>query len=587
MKVLPKADARSLLQEGYEGDNLDAAKWDEITEWVGRLPLALLLLKRTLRRDGAEELWEVTRGGAGPTQTLIEEAENLRRSTKTKGVEEAFDYAYRCLPPDVQSGARVIAQLAPVPIPKDLVEALGSEAASRVTKDRLLECAFIDKPVVGGRVKLFGSMHPVLADYLRTLADEPDEELSVACLALRSMMPPGSARDPAQWPLVSACLPHGCHVFRRVARVGQRPVALQRSAVALGLRLAAFLRAQGQRMDAISLFEEVAELSAWAFGSEHRQTLAIQDAQAEALLADGRPGEARTLQENVVRAARSSGDLGPAHPETLSYEAQMAGILAAEGDGEGARQLLEQVIEVTAKVDARLTITYRQDLAVVLAGLGRFVPAYEHQRAVLEAGDVHHLGTRFLLRGRANLAGILAAMDRLDEATSEQRRVVDLAVQVLEPGHPDLLDYQAQLARLLVDQDELGAAVRLLRAVIETAKGMSVGHGSKATLELARWRRDLGMSLIRQAKLREARAPLKQALADLAQLGERNGEVSVTAWTLVVAHLGIGDAAAATEVRRRYLDWLLDQAGGPVDMGQEHVRRELQALHKRVSASGQ
>jgi hypothetical protein len=127
--VLAPEAAVSLLTRDLDRNALAEADWRRLAEWVGYLPLALELLNGALSLGGLTpgELL-VHLGGAGITQELNAQIEALRNQVPAgalRGITEALMVSYQRLTEPQQHAARLLARLAPEPIPVRLLDAFG------------------------------------------------------------------------------------------------------------------------------------------------------------------------------------------------------------------------------------------------------------------------------------------------------------------------------------------------------------------------------------------------------------------------------------------------------------------------------
>src|SRR5262245_29098231 len=91
---------------------------------------------------------------------------------------------------------------------------------------------------------MFGSMHRVLSDFLRTRSEDRASELTVLTNALHNLMSEERIRTPTQWPLIDACAPHAFTLLKHVA-VEQPRTTFVDHAAALALPLCWMLLEQG------------------------------------------------------------------------------------------------------------------------------------------------------------------------------------------------------------------------------------------------------------------------------------------------------------------------------------------------------
>ena len=155
------------------------------------------------------------------------------------------------------------------------------------------------------------------------------------------------------------------------------------------------------------------------------------------------------------------------------------------------------------------TLDSRSNLARVLAARGRPEEAEAGYRAVLEAR------TRVLgpdhpdtLDSRSNLARVLADRGRLEEAEAGYRAVLEARTRVLGPDHPDTLDSRSNLARVLADRGRLEEAEAGYRAVLE-ARTRVLGPDHPDTLDS---RSNLARVLADRGRLEEAEAGYRAVL---------------------------------------------------------------------------
>ena len=123
-----------------------------------------------------------------------------------RGITEALMVSYQRL---TEPHARLLAQLAPEPIPVRLLDAFG-DVFTPAVRAALMARALIS-PVESADVPMFGRMHRVLADFLRTQSPA-DAELAQAVNALNAALS-AEVQDPQHWRDVNAWKPHGERVF--------------------------------------------------------------------------------------------------------------------------------------------------------------------------------------------------------------------------------------------------------------------------------------------------------------------------------------------------------------------------------------
>ena len=200
-----------LLTRQLDRRSMTDKDWRRIAEWVGRFPLALELLNTTLQ------------AGAMTPQQLLKKAVDSKLTTELdaqsavlkevipqgmlRGVTEALQVSYEQLSPEAQKAAHLLAQLASEPIPEILLEALDPALLAPTTRTILRTRSMVMAVVTGSTVPMFGNIHRVLADFLRSQTEETEEEIQILAEALQAIMTPDACRDPNQWALMTACGP--------------------------------------------------------------------------------------------------------------------------------------------------------------------------------------------------------------------------------------------------------------------------------------------------------------------------------------------------------------------------------------------
>jgi tetratricopeptide (TPR) repeat protein len=175
-------------------------------------------------------------------------------------------------------------------------------------------------------------------------------------------------------------------------------------------------------------------------------------------------GAASHVPEPVVRLAIDAAD--PADVDSLAATAYTQGrFILAEHAWRQAWQAQASNPELGAEhVD---TLTSRGNLANVLRALGRLQEAETHASAVLRT-HARVLGAQHTqtLTSRDNLALVLRWLGRLDEAEAEHRCVLRIRTRVLGAEHPHTLASRDNLAIVLRDQGRLDEAEAEHRGVL-------------------------------------------------------------------------------------------------------------------------
>jgi tetratricopeptide (TPR) repeat protein len=542
IRVEPLApdSAVTMLTRGVMAPALEQQDWERITHWVGQLPLALELLNSALGLGAIapEELLEKARN-TRPAVELDQQMEAIRpqvTSESLRGITEAFSLSYERLPEAAKKAARLVALLAPEPIPLRVLKALGPEAFAHAQRSALLGRSFVS-PVPEREIHLFGRMHRVLADFLRSQTRDSSELLHVG-RALRELIPPEACRDPAEWPFLQLWFPHAEAVH---AAFQQQVVTLDASLEAnLGLLMAYFLAERGALAQARHAGMEVLERVQAAVGPEHPDTLAAMGNLALTLRELGDNASAISLGESLLPICRRV--CGDDDQRTLVIMGNLAAALHAEGLLQQALVLKEEVLEHRQRVlgrDHLETLTAMNNLAQLLADLGDMDRAFELQeetlRSSLEVLGPEHTDTLVAL---INLARLHCARGELEVALEMQEAALAQFQKSHGPRHPKTLAAPESLGGTLLAAGHHARAQRLMGellgaeapeirpAVPEPRRGMSFAE-FKSNPTAAMSKADLQLLLVGAAVEGAVFEQIRSfLLGKLLSLGIRHGEAA-------------------------------------------------------------
>lgn len=424
--------------------------WDAIVDAVGRHPLALDLLNRSLelRVLSLAELTSRLRA-----TDLVDEldqqlaAQQLQTTaTAHRGLAATLDLSYTKLTTRGREAALVLAQMAAAPIPLDLVSALGELMPYGVRLE--LRARSYVGDATSESIELYGGMHRLLVAFLRSRVGDSRTEARTAVSALLSVMGVEAVRDPARWPLMNACAAHADALFTRWASAPVRDVT-SAPVVRLGLVLGLLHREQGRTRDARSWAERSLALGLHTLGDRHRGTLEAMGSVAAARFDEGELTGPRRLQERVLKARREL--LGDGDPDTLRAMTGLAATAHAQGDLVLARRLSAKALAGWRRLrkDPE-TLRSMAGLAATLHAQRDLAGARDLLERVVEArtrslGD-EHLET---LQAMAALASVLHHQGALKDALDRCRHVARTRLRWLGTEHPETLRAMGALASVL------------------------------------------------------------------------------------------------------------------------------------------
>jgi len=418
VEELSSGAARALLLEGVGQEGQEEAAWSRIIEWVGALPLALELLNRMLKARviTPTELFERLKP-EGAFEELERHGAVLQRHVGTRArtsLKEVFQVSYERLSEQEQHAARLMAWLAPETVPLELFRLLVPDEALAGVRSTLMMRHYI-RPVEHGPVALLGTMHRLLADFLRSQTEVPAEELGEVGRALLGLMDLDKCRNPKDWPLMNACLPHAEVVFQRLRETAPDSSAEE---LALGSRLDALLHARGLIRQSVHMGRILVERAHAILGPEHEFTLAFMSNLANSLVEMDALLEAEAVHLRVLETCRRL--LGEEHERTLQAKSHLSTVIKSKGDLQGACMLQREVLEAQRRIlgeEHPDSIETMNNLAETLFHLDRFLESRALWERALELTlQVHGQESRLSLTAMNNLAVVYQRQGKHKEA---------------------------------------------------------------------------------------------------------------------------------------------------------------------------
>jgi tetratricopeptide (TPR) repeat protein len=598
IEPLASEHAVVMLTQNVTDRALCEQDWHRATHWVGHLPLALELLNSALLFGALapEELLQKALHSR-PAPELDRQMDALRAQVvpdSLRGVTEAFSLSYERLPEQARKAARLISWLAPEPIPLELLQELGPEASAPELRTALVARSFVTQ-LSGKDVPLFGRMHRLLADFLRSQLTDPSAELLHVSRAVHELIPPTACRDSSAWPMLQLWLPHADAVYGSLrqrspplnasleanlgmlmgyylAERGGFPQArqlgievLDRVQDALGSEhpdtlasvnnLALTLRELGDNQSAIGYGERLLEVCRRVLGDDHPSTLTAMGNLASALHEEGFYKKALALKKEVLECRLRI--FGPAHPESLTAMNNLSLALAEGGELDEAHELQAQVVQFSCELlgpEHPDTLLAMSNLAQGQLALGQVNEAHElmegvHARFQKSHGPQHPK----TLAAHSGLAATLYHQGQYSEARRLFEEVLAIRSSTLGRDHPDTIVSIHNLAKLLEASGELQRARSLREEALERCR-RTFGEGHRETLEALN---KLEGTLELLGSKKEAQAVLEQLLDSCRQhLGEEHPGTLGFLSRLAEFHRGHGSLVLARELGEKALeDW--------------------------------
>ncbi|HEU4556439.1 MAG TPA: toll/interleukin-1 receptor domain-containing protein [Longimicrobium sp.] len=577
--VLDPDAAVDLVSAGVVG--LSREQWGEIAQWVGYLPLALELLNRAMECRAIEPRDVLsTKRKRGTTTQSLEQAEKALSGVlpegSVRGVSQAFAISYGRLTPEQQTAARLLAWLAPTPIPLVILEAFEEGTFPPPLRAVLRTRSFVSE-VAGGNHEYFGTVHRVLGDYLRSCAETPHAEAErVASAILRSITGLRGTGDEGLRN-VRLCIPSiltaANHFFDEVESHGS----------ALGVTFADWAVVElgewwGMALPAYLLVESLVERSETLLGPEHPITLKFKSNLASTLSDRGDWARAQELHEVVLSMRKRI--LGEEHRDTLATMSNLAIIYRERGNAIIAQELLERALAVSSKAlgeDDEYTLTFIQNLAITLKNTGDITRAYELNKRLfasrMRVSGPEHPDT---LASMHNLAISQVEMGDLAGGHALAERTAEKYGETMGDEHRETLTALDTVATLRAKKGDLVGARTLYERVLDVRQRM-LGPQHPATL---RTMKNLASALHDEGQLQAALELLMEVwTAWTGMLGLHHPETSLVSWEVCRLLPKAGDYDKASSVFVHSLDWLLDEDENGLPPIQAEIAKQLKTLH--------
>jgi len=541
--VLDIDAAQVLLTQGIDSSDIEAAAWHEIGKWVGNLPLALELLNRALATKALSASELLTRARSTATTVLLDQAMDALRAVvpanSLRGASEALVVSYERLPERAKAAARLIAWLAPAPVPDALLDALSVKLFDASVRSILVARSFVIE-TYSASLPMFGAMHRVLGDFLRTKSEDQKNELTVLTNALLNLMSEERIRSLSELPLLDSCVPHAFTLLRHVAVEQPRTVFIEHTA-AIALPLCFMLL-------------------------EQDLTTAASDLALEALMACSVESEPGQLSIQVEIPA--VGALVKSLPEVLRRTGQY-------DVAEQIQRIYLSWLEQQCEADDEEVLVERDNLALTLRDRGSTENLVEAKR-ILE-------GTLSIWKQRDPVSlDTLTALNNLalvEQKRGDSEHAAALFEEVLQGlrhhrnVEMEMIKTMMSLAGSLWETNPDRACELLEEALaIADRKGLPDRHW--VTLDLLK---QLGGRSHRRGDFKKSKPLLRRAVQALAAIrGDDAAETTIFAWALFDSEIRTADTTAATVTRERYLDWLLVTADEQLTSEQQRIRADIQ-----------
>ncbi|MCT9141294.1 aKG-HExxH-type peptide beta-hydroxylase [Streptomyces violarus] len=301
------------------------------------------------------------------------------------------------------------------------------------------------------------TIHPMVRAACRAHADfstQTPRLLRLVTGLLQSYTRPLDTFDPKDWPRWQAIAPHCAAVLTLLPEDDRVDPDLAVAATEPAVRAAQYRSGLGMYGEAISDLDTLGSIRSRLLGDDHPATIAAALHRAWAVRHTGALTEAdRQYQEVAGACARAELD---GHAYLQSAKTGRARVLRELGRYEEAEEESRAALamRLQAGTHPRGILRIRHDLAILAHKRGRHEEAVTELRSVLreikELAGEHDLDT---LATWVTLARALREAGHAGEAEEAIENAVRGYLEVLGPGHPDVLMARHERARLIRDHE--------------------------------------------------------------------------------------------------------------------------------------
>ena len=468
LNVLSVDAGVALLNSGVRKLSRDEAL--VLVERLGGLPLALELTKSYLnyRQNAsvAQVLAEMAK--SGEVKVLRGFAMQYRDELPSEhetDIAQTFQASWNAAPPAAQDVLRVMADLAPVGVPRKLIrqvlglsEPAGLDDALEESLSELTRLSLIELDLHGNPL-----MHRLVHAFVRYRNEQ--DHLSfferTAAVILKLMQVTFNNPDAATLRALDLLVTHAEVVL------GENRLP-DNDAIELLSQLVGHHTAMG-RFNMARLFALAAlERAEKSFEPGHPSIAIRQSNLATVLKNLGQLEKARDLLKRALASDEKS--FKPGHPSIAASQSNLATVLFNLGQLEDARDLLKRALasdEKSFEPGHPRIATSQSNLALVLRNLGQLENAHSLLRKALAAAEKSfEPGHPSIAIRQSNLATVLKNLGQLEKARDLLKNALASDEKSFEPGHPSIAIRQSNLAVVLKDLGQLEDARDLLRSAL-------------------------------------------------------------------------------------------------------------------------
>lgn len=581
---LRSEDSVQLLSQDVARINLlEEAQWTRIAEWAGNMPVALELLNRLLLFKSLTPLALFNQTGATATDEIdklrVDLDGNLAKG-KLPGITKIFTPSYQKLKPDEQRAARLLSQLEPTPIPDSIVSALSAIFTPGI-RATLMNRAFVQS-VRDPSNSLFGQMHRIVADFLRSQSVDVSADVSLLISALINLLSESDFNDSGHensTKVNPAVLSHAGYLLNR-AFADEFEINAE-LVIKLSRRVGEYYYRKGNYAGARHFQREALNHARAAGLSANPEVINILYNNALTRHALGDFEEALALIDQVLKICDAV--MASDNPLRINALLAKAEILVARGGRqrrdeansliEEARQLCEQSID---EAHSAVHMSAINSLALMYFEQGRYGDSVTLLEKLL---TISGQDSKRALKYMVNLAAGLSKLGRFDEALKLETRVRDRRQQLFGFDDPETLTAAMNLALTQLSLGNHVAAIELLEPTVKLLRESLGDTDRRSITALCAF----GDALF-DSDTNSAWDNYKSALAaSEKRFGTQDLETRLIADKVLRATYKLNRASETHEIMRIYFSWLVPEFCNDIPQSIEALAPALASIQNWIA----
>ena len=469
LQILSEMEALALLSEliGKDKLNQETAQAEELCQRLGRLPLALQLVGRYIKKRQislAEMLKRLEAKGLGHPALIVDMNDPTWTLSITRGVEAAFELSWEVLSSAAQELGCLLSLFALAPIPWSLVESAAPEKDTEDLENARIE---LEQLHLLQSEDNYYQLHQLIREFLKKKHNNlasGQQQVSHFCQTMIDV-----AKTIPEQPIqedikkLKLNIPHLEEVAEHLV-----DVVSDENLIWPFVGLGRFYEGQGLYNLAEPWKEKCVLLLKQRLGDDHLDVATSFNNLAGLYEFQGRYSKAEPLYKQALALTQKL--LGDDHPDVATSLNNLAGLYESQGIYSEAELLYKQALALRQKLlgdDHPDVATSFNNLAYLYYSQGKYSkaePLYKQALALTQKllGDNHpHVATSF-----NNLAALYRVQGRYREAEPLCKQALALRQKLLGDDHPHVANSLNNLAELYKSQGKYSEAQLLYQQAL-------------------------------------------------------------------------------------------------------------------------